>query len=53
MFSKKKIIVFLIILIVNIIVILSFIFLTKKIREDDHLKLNYLEIPASGGDFLF
>lgn len=51
--SKKKIYMFIILAIVNLIVILSFLYFTKKIRSDENLKYNYLEIPAYGGDFLF
>lgn len=52
MASKKKIWMFVVLAIVNLIVILSFVFLVKKIRSDDKLKINAIEIPASGGDFL-
>jgi len=50
--SKKKIWMFIILAIVNLIVILSFLYFTKKIRTDENLKINYHEIPAIGGDFL-
>lgn len=52
MASKKKIWMFVVLAIVNLIVILSFIILVKKIRNDDKLKINSIEIPAFGGDFL-
>lgn len=51
--SKKKIWMAIIILIVNAIVITSLFLLSKKIRNDEKLKYNQLEIPAHGGDFLF
>lgn len=51
-FTRKKWLMFLLLAIVNLIVILSFIFLTQRIRKDDNLKIKSSEIPVLSGDFL-
>lgn len=50
---SKKIWLFVVIGLINLIVILSFIFLTKRIRTDEKLKLSSTEIPAQSRDLLF
>ena len=50
---NKKIWMFVILAIVNLIVILSFIFLTKLIRNSDDLKLDSTHIPSTEGIFYF
>jgi len=50
--SRKKWM-FLILAIINLIVLLSFFYFTRQIRNDKNLKLDTMEIPAHRGDFLF
>ena len=46
--SRKKWMLMLIVLaVVNLVVILSFVFLTKRIRTDEKLRLNSIETPNS------
>ena len=50
---SRKIWMLVIIALVNLAVILSFVFLTKRIRSDEKLRLDKTEIPAKSGDFVF
>lgn len=50
--SKKKLLIFIILAIVNLIVILSFIFFTKRIRQSDELKLNQIPIQMERGQLI-
>jgi hypothetical protein len=50
--KKRKIWIFILLAIVNLIVILSFVYFTKRIRNSEDLRINSIEIPSERGDFL-